>query len=73
MKKLSTLIAKLEEISDPDINRIEINRDRVGNWRVIIDELFSGLTADERDKHLEKAIIKCLESYCKQKMKRMIK
>jgi hypothetical protein len=56
-------IAKLEAISDPNKNEIRMNRDRVGNWRVIIDEHFTDLYVDGRNKSLALAIHEALTNY----------
>lgn len=67
MKDLKYLISKLESISDPNKNRVEMVRDRVGNWRIIIDECFTDLYVDGRDKVLEVAIDEVLQKYYKEK------
>jgi hypothetical protein len=63
MSNTDIQLARLEAISNADVNRIEMVRDRVGNWRVIIDEHFTDLYVDARDKVLAVAIEKTLVKY----------
>lgn len=60
---LEYVVPKLESLSDPDKNRIEIHRDRVGNWRVIIDEHFTDLYVEGRNEDLAVAMQQAIESY----------
>ena len=64
-KNLEYWIKELESISNPDINRIEIVRDRVGNWRVIIDEHYTDVYVDGRNKIMALAIEEVLLEYNK--------
>jgi hypothetical protein len=57
---LEDSVKALEELSNPDENSITITRDRVGNWRVMIDYLFTNKMVSERDESLKVAIQKAL-------------
>ena len=67
IKNLDYWVAQLESISNPNDNKIEIVRDRVGNWRVIIDEHFTKLYVEGRNKSMAIAIEEALINYNKEK------
>lgn len=69
---LEYVIPKLESLSDPNKNRIELHRDRVGNWRVIIDEHFTTIFAEGRHQDLATAIQMALQNLNEQQSKNSI-
>lgn len=60
---LETLFNQLEKISNPSINQINIGRDRVGCWRVVITEHFTSLYISKSDESITKAISEVLNQY----------
>jgi hypothetical protein len=62
---LSELVAELEKISDPNKNDISIHRDRVGNWRVVINEHVGPRYVSERHQVMEIAIDRAITEYQK--------